>query len=647
MKQKNVADKVQNEILDEDFRFVQQNTEIRDQKFETQPTTYFKDAMKRFAKNKASVAAGCLLGILTLMAIFVPILDTNDIVNDASEYRFLPPRWFSSPNAWGFMDGTIKVKNVVLDVSDPENPVPTGDYNSDYVVGEIRQTISEDNVTASEYGWGGVVSLNCDSSANDVTFLSPFSYLNTSMDYSISMDLSRFNHESEITAEYQISALVLYDSSKESEVILKETSSEYGIVRVENVSQMILAARPEESYQTSFQVSFAVTLKTNPNGSNSEGTLPSLYIAAFEIENRTDETDDSFADIGFTSGNEVLYRELSNARNQWDLRGYGSSTLRAGCIARGTFRYNKYEEVFGEVQTEVDIYTMNDYISKGYCSYDYSVGVESFEILDDARCPVREVLSQYERSAAGVTTIKLVTVISKYREKGYTSMPKYIFGTNNSGFDYFKLLFTGLRTSLILGVIVSAICIVIGIIWGAVSGYFGGTVDLVMERFSEILGGIPYIVIVSLCILHLGDSFGVFILALTLTGWIGTASGTRSQFYRYKGREYVLASRTLGASDSRLIFKHILPNSIGPIVTSAVLMIPSVVFTESTLSYLGLGFKGLQSFGTALSKAQEYINTAPYLIISGSIIVSLLMISFNLMGNGLRDAFNPSLKGVE
>jgi len=203
-----------------------------------------------------------------------------------------------------------------------------------------------------------------------------------------------------------------------------------------------------------------------------------------------------------------------------------------------------------------------------------------------------------------------------------------------------------LRTSLLLGVFAAAINIAIGLIWGSISGYFGGWTDIVMERFTEILGGVPWIVVMTLVILHLGSTFWTFLLALSLTGWIGVASETRSQFYRYKGREYVLASRTLGANDWRLIFKHILPNGVGPIITGAVLMIPSVIFDEATISYLGLGLQGLQSFGVALTNAETYIADYPYMIISGSVIMSILMISFNLFGNGLRDAANPSLKGV-
>ena len=192
------------------------------------------------------------------------------------------------------------------------------------------------------------------------------------------------------------------------------------------------------------------------------------------------------------------------------------------------------------------------------------------------------------------------------------------------------------------------ICFVFGLIWGAISGYFGGTVDLLMERFTDILSGMPWIVMMTLIILKTGSrSFGVFLLAVCITGWIGTASPTRTQFYRFRGREYVLASRTLGASDARLIAKHILPNAMGTIITKAVLMIPSVIFSEATLAYLGLGFDDMSSLGVILSENQKALTTYPYQLIFPSIIIALVMISFNLFGNGLRDAINPSLKGDE
>jgi oligopeptide transport system permease protein len=200
---------------------------------------------------------------------------------------------------------------------------------------------------------------------------------------------------------------------------------------------------------------------------------------------------------------------------------------------------------------------------------------------------------------------------------------------------------------LILGIIVAAINIIIGVIWGSISGYYGGTVDIVMERLTDILGGIPWIVLMTVLTLQLGQNFFVFALALCLTGWIGTSSTTRSQFYRYRGREYVLASRTLGARAPRLIFRHILPNAVGTIITRSILMIPGVIFSEATISYLGLGLQNLDSLGVILSDTQKNLSVYPNQLIIPAIIISMLMICFNLFGNGLRDAFNPSLKGQD
>jgi ABC-type dipeptide/oligopeptide/nickel transport system permease subunit len=288
---------------------------------------------------------------------------------------------------------------------------------------------------------------------------------------------------------------------------------------------------------------------------------------------------------------------------------------------------------------------LQSWIDQGWCEYDPAVGPESFKKLSE-NCPLDKVVSQQIKSV----TKKLSSVTGegyKYYQFGYTKMPSYILGTDASGFDIFKKAFAGLRTSLILGVLTAAFCFMFGLVWGSISGYFGGTVDLLMERFCEILSGVPWIVIMTLCILHFGNNFGTFLLALCITSWMGTASRTRTQFYRFKGREYILASRTLGSSDMRLIFKHILPNSMGTIITSSVLLIPSVIFSEASLAYLNLGLQGLQSFGVVMSDNQKYLGIYPNLVIFPAVIMALMMISFNLFGNGLRDAFNPTLKGSE
>ena len=246
----------------------------------------------------------------------------------------------------------------------------------------------------------------------------------------------------------------------------------------------------------------------------------------------------------------------------------------------------------------------------------------------------------------------------------YGKSVRYVFGANLEGRDLLTRLAEGGRFSLLLGIGITLINFIIGLIWGAISGYYGGTADLIMERVTDIISGIPTIIIMSLCSIQftnnialksaLGKS-GIVVLAILIAfvynGWVGVAGRTRMQFYRFKGQEYVLASRTLGAKDRRLIFKHILPNAAGTLVTSCVLMIPGVIFAESSLSYLGIiDFRGsgIVSIGALLDEGnQAGIKSYPYLLLFPSLVVSILMVSYNLFGNGLRDAFNTTLRGSE
>ena len=229
----------------------------------------------------------------------------------------------------------------------------------------------------------------------------------------------------------------------------------------------------------------------------------------------------------------------------------------------------------------------------------------------------------------------------------------FAFGADNFGKDIFVRLAVGGRLSLLLGFSVSLINIILGLIYGSIEGYYGGLADLIMERIVDILNDVPFIIIATLFQLYFAKKVGVIptlLFAFVLTGWIGVAARTRMQFYRYKGQEYVLAARTLGAKDSRLIFRHILPNAIGPLITGAVLMIPGVIFSESMLSYLNiidLSTSNLTSIGTMLNSSKSVYTQYPHEMLFPAIFISLLMICFNIFGNGLRDAFNPSLRGVD
>lgn len=231
--------------------------------------------------------------------------------------------------------------------------------------------------------------------------------------------------------------------------------------------------------------------------------------------------------------------------------------------------------------------------------------------------------------------------------------PEYIFGTDSQGYDLALRMADGVRLSLLIAICVSMINFVIGAAYGAIEGYYGGVVDLTLERVSDILAGVPFMIVATLFQLHLAKQVGAIpslLFAFVMTGWIGTASRVRTQFYRFKNQEYVMAARTLGARDARIIWKHIFPNSLGTIITSSVLVIPGVIFSESMLSFLGivnLGGSKSTSLGTLLSEASGLWTNYPHLMLFPALIISLLMISFNLFGNGLRDAFNPSLRGVE
>ncbi len=230
--------------------------------------------------------------------------------------------------------------------------------------------------------------------------------------------------------------------------------------------------------------------------------------------------------------------------------------------------------------------------------------------------------------------------------------PLFMLGTTGTGQDILTCLASGARFSFLFAIGVAVVNLFFGAIYGSIEGYYGGKIDLTMERISDILAAIPTMIVITLLKLHMGSASQVLVLFLAyfMTGWIGMAHTTRMQFYRYKNQEYVLAARTLGAKNRRIIWKHIFPNALGTLVTSCALVIPSMIFSEANLSYLGiinLSTGNITSVGTLISAGQKSLSTAPFIALFPSLFLVLLMLSFNLFGNGLRDAFNPSLRGAE
>lgn len=273
----------------------------------------------------------------------------------------------------------------------------------------------------------------------------------------------------------------------------------------------------------------------------------------------------------------------------------------------------------------------------------------------------KNVYYVYGRNLAGSTVEVRAEVYEYYCYEHYRAgdgitEPYFLFGTTTSGKDIFACLASGARFSFIFAIVVAIVNMFVGAIWGSIAGYFGGKVDLTMERITDVLGAIPTMVVITLLRFHLGRSMGtlssaiILFITFFLTGWIGIAGTTRMQFYRYKNQEYVLAARTLGARDRRIMFKHIFPNAIGTLVTSCALIIPSMIYSETNLNYLGiinLEAGKITSVGTLIASGQNNILTTPYAAFIPCVFLVLLMLSFNLFGNGLRDAFNPSLRGSE
>ena len=248
-------------------------------------------------------------------------------------------------------------------------------------------------------------------------------------------------------------------------------------------------------------------------------------------------------------------------------------------------------------------------------------------------------------------------------DAGESVFPHFL-GTDKLGRDYAIRVMMGSRISLLVGLVASAIVLVIGSIYGSVSAFFGGWVDMVMMRITDIIYTVPDILIIILLavafeepmkqlatlpgiewIQKLGVNLISIFVVFALLYWVGMARIVRSQVLMLKESEYVTAARALGASNGRIIKKHLLTNCIGTLIVTTTLQIPSAIFTESFLSFLGIGVAvPMPSLGSLASDAINGFRTYPHLLLAPALLISLIILSFNLFGDGLRDAFDPKLK---
>ena len=648
----------------DDFELTQADKKIYDAKFETKATTFAVDAVRRFAKNKSSVVAAFLIGTLLLLAVFVPVLSPYDISEVHPAERLLLPRLFDPVKGeWTtFWNGTKIYSGIPYDAA---NDMPIGDYNPNAIISlEIYDKEYMNKADANAEGGIFIFAAGKTTAKggntpylefyDDVDFTADGGYvlsfkladpaeLAANSDFKFDTIKNLDATEYRVFVEYGKLVNGKRQNKDKHELVLKDWSTDYGDITLDISAAMTEAGLTElEDGRIRFELK---TLDKN----NGFIAFESVEVTATSADEATLER---LEKIGMTDANgKLLLNKLNDgtfAPGYW--RSNGEKGVYRAYRGNCRFVYDPYEAIYGtKVTKDVTMNAMATYISNGWCEYDATLGASSFKVLNEELCPVTQVLEQTAITIPGTGEViyELTCEVVGYKMMGYKNMPKYLLGSDNNGYDLITISFNGLRTSFFLSIVVSAICLSFGLVWGSISGYFGGNIDLLMERFVEILGGVPWIVVMTLAILLLGNNIITFGMALCLTGWMGTAGTTRTQFYRYKGREYILASRTLGASDMRLIFKHILPNALGTIVTGSVLKIPAVIFSEATLSYLNLGLQGSNSFGNILSNNQKFMTTAPMLIIFPAIIISVIMISFNLFGNGLRDALNPSLKGSD
>lgn len=222
----------------------------------------------------------------------------------------------------------------------------------------------------------------------------------------------------------------------------------------------------------------------------------------------------------------------------------------------------------------------------------------------------------------------------------------FIFGTDEKGRDLYVRTMVGSLVSICFGLVAAMIDLFIGVTLGALSGYHGGKLDMFLQRVVEILGSVPNLIWVMMIIVFVGAGLVPLIFALLISGWIPMYRMVRAQVMKIKEQEYVLSARTLGQSDMGIIFKHIIPNCMGVIIIWLMFSIPSAIFFESFMSFLGLGITApVPSLGTLASSGKEFLRTNPYVLFAPSVVLSAIMLSFNLVADGLRDAFDPKMRG--
>lgn len=268
-------------------------------------------------------------------------------------------------------------------------------------------------------------------------------------------------------------------------------------------------------------------------------------------------------------------------------------------------------------------------------------------------------LKQNKLAMSGLTLLVLISLMAifgplfspySYSDQVLTNANQppsaaHWFGTDNLGRDLFTRILYGARISLAIGVVASLINLSIGVVYGGISGYFGGRVDSILMRIVDILYGIPLLLYVILLMVVLKPGLTNIFIALGLVYWLRMARIVRGQVLSLREQEYVLAARLIGAGSWRIILRHLVPNAMGPIIVTLTLSIPEAIFTEAFLSFIGLGVSApMASWGVLASESVAGLRSYPYQLLYPALAISITMLSFNFLGDGLRDALDPRMR---
>ena len=234
---------------------------------------------------------------------------------------------------------------------------------------------------------------------------------------------------------------------------------------------------------------------------------------------------------------------------------------------------------------------------------------------------------------------------TNYKAKLKPPSIEHPFGTDQFGRDQWARIWYGTRISLLIGLVAALLNLFIGVIYGAVSTMIGGRVDAIMQRIIEILVGVPHLIIVILFMMILPPGVGTIVIAMSITGWVNMARLVRAQILKLKNQEFVMAAKLLGTSGWKMIMKHLVPNTVSVIVIQIMFAIPSAIFTEAFLSFIGVGLAAPKaSLGVLINDGYKMLRAAPYMLIYPALAIILIMVCFSILGDGLRDALDPRMK---